>query len=126
MKPEDSEFVDNVAQALFKVREANVIRASHCVSFGDEQPVEASVVIDREAIRNQTGREKVRDVVIDDIHERLERKHGLEVTRTSDDKLIVKTVPMQRESDFGSLGKLLDGASRAEKYIADYNANNDE
>ncbi|MGM8063379.1 hypothetical protein [Vogesella indigofera] len=119
MKPEDDEFVDSVASALLRVREANVVRSSHSISFGDEQPVEASVVIDREAIRNNTGRDKVRDVVIDSISEKLERKHGLEVTRTTDNKLVVKTVPMHRESEFKSFDKLMDGAIRAKKYIDD-------
>lgn len=122
MKPEDDKLVDDVANALFNVREANVLKASQTLTFGDEKYVEASVILTRDTIRSETGRDKLRDVVIDDIQDKFQRKYGLEVTRMPDDKLMVKTVPMQHESNFQSLDNLFSGADRAKKYVDEYNS----
>lgn len=126
MKEEDKKLIDSVANALFQVRNANVLKTSNSVALGDEQTVEASVILTRDAIRENTGRLKVRDVVVDDIESELQQRHGLEVTRTANDDLMVKTVPLHRESEFPTLDHLLVGATRAKKYVADHNDEDDE
>lgn len=127
MKEVDEKFVNQVAQALYLVRDANIKKTAGTIMFGDdiERTVEASVVITRDAIRSNTGRQKVRGVVVEEMEVGFQNIHGLEVTRTADDNLLVKTVPMHRESEFASLENLLGGAKRAKEYIAKFE-NDDE
>jgi len=119
MRDSDREFVTNVTAALMQVRDANVRKSSQSVSAGDEIPVEASVILTREAIRQQTGRDKLREVVIDELASAFSKQYGVEVARTKNNSLLVKTVPIERESEFKSPNDLFAGASRAKKYLDD-------
>jgi hypothetical protein len=119
MRDIDKKLVTDVTAALMRVRDANLRKSSVSLAHGDEKPVEASVVLTRDAIREQTRRNKLRDVVIDEIQSAFSKQYGVEVTRTNNNNLIIKTVPIERESEFNSLNELFDGASRAKKYLAD-------
>lgn len=119
MREEDKKFVTSVTTALMQVRDANVRKSSQSLSMGDETPVEASVVLTREVIRQQTGRDKLRDVVVDELATAFAKQYGVEVSRTGNKGLLIKTIPIERQSEFTSFNDLLAGASRAKKYLDD-------
>jgi hypothetical protein len=64
-----------------------------------EDKINPSVTLTREQIKEITGREKLRDVVLDDYAEALSRP-GIEVERM-DDKLRISVVPIRsKENEF--------------------------
>jgi len=121
MKHEDVKFVERVAEALRTKREENIDRASHTVSFGDEQFTEVSLTLSRDDIRKNTGRQKVRDVVIDELADAFAKNDGLKVTRLDSDTLSITTVPVATQSSFTSVNQLLGAAEAARRFLTEEN-----
>jgi hypothetical protein len=117
MREIDKKFVANVTTLLMQVRDANVRKSSRSLSMGEAKPVEASVVLTRDVIRQQTNRDKLRDVVIDELETAFSKQYGVEVSRTENNSLLIKTIPIERESNFSSFNELSAGANRAKKYL---------
>lgn len=71
-----------------------------------EDKVNPCVKLTRDEIREETGRQKVRDAVMDDYAKAL-RAPGIEVSRPDDDTIQICVTPVRaRENEFGSLAKL--------------------
>lgn len=71
-----------------------------------EDKINPMVTVTRDEIKKLTGREKIRDVVMDDYAKALERP-GIDVQRVGDDALRVSITPIRDKSnDFSSLSEL--------------------
>jgi hypothetical protein len=71
-----------------------------------EDKVNPCVKVTRDDIREETGRVKVRDVVMDDF-ERTLRRNGIDVTRLDEDTIKVCVTPVRAgNNEFGSLTEL--------------------
>ncbi|MFM0385858.1 hypothetical protein [Paraburkholderia dipogonis] len=71
-----------------------------------EDKVNPCVTLTRDEIRKETGRQKVRDAVMDDYAKAL-RAPGIEVSRADDDTIQICMTPVRaRKNEFGSLSEL--------------------
>ncbi|NPT41020.1 hypothetical protein GNZ12_06745 [Paraburkholderia sp. 1N] len=120
MKSEDSQFVRDVVDALRNVRHANVVRASHSITFGDEKPVEASVTLTRKDIRERTGRQRVRAPVLVQLATEFGSQHGVEASLVENEELRVQTVPVETESAFSSVEQLLSASKSSTRFLGEY------
>ena len=86
------EFAVEIAELLQKKQHINMHKAEGRVYFGgnDVNRIDPELHIDKNTIRQETGRKIVRDACLDDLATKLEDKN-LVVTKIKNDKLIIKT-----------------------------------
>lgn len=97
-----------IVQALWERYTINLNKETGVAYFQaeSEDKINPCVMITRDEIRNETGRQKVRDVVLDDYEEAL-RRPGIDVTRPDSDTIKICLTPVRaRENEFSSLTTL--------------------
>lgn len=104
----DKKLRSAIVQALYQRQTINAnkdIGAAY-LQAEPEDRVNPSVIVTRDEIRAQTGRSKVRDVIIDEYAESL-KGPGMAVEQIDADTLKVTVVPQRvRKNEFGSIQAL--------------------
>lgn len=104
----DEALQKKVLDALWKRHLINVNKEIGTAYFQAEvgDKIHPSVTLNREEIRKETGRVKIRAVVIDDYEQAL-RRPGFDVFRANIDTLLICMAPIRTsKNEFGSLAEL--------------------
>ena len=105
----DKDFQKKVTDALFQRHTINVNKeiGTAYLQPESEDRINPSVTISRDEIKVNTGRDKLRAVIIDEYLEEFNEHPSLKAEKNDDSSITISVVPMRHgDNTFGSLSQL--------------------
>ena len=122
MREEDKKFVSEVTNSLWSQRNINANNDVGVARIGGNEVdyINPTLVLTKDDIREATGREKVRGVVIDEFQTAFEADGYLDVSRGKNGDLILRTKTIDEKANTFTLKQLQKSVKLAGDDLTEY------